>query len=48
MALIYEIKELGKREVKDPKSVYFKNIPKDTLEKMEKIIDEVLIEGGEK
>lgn len=48
MTLIYGITELGKNEVRDPKSVYFKNIPKNTLEKMEDVIDKVLKEGDKK
>lgn len=44
MALIYKITELGKKEVKDPKSVYFKDVPKNTIEKMENAIDEILKE----
>lgn len=48
MALIYKITELGKKEVRDPKSVYFKNIPKNTLEKMENAIDKILKEENKK
>lgn len=36
------------KEVGDSKSVYFKNISKNTLEKMENAIDEILKEENKK
>jgi len=46
MSTKYKITELGKREIRDPESIYFKNISKDTLTKMKYVIDEVLKKGN--